>query len=146
MHVKQLKRWWEESKERYDIGRAFHSTYNGSYKEVMKGRCLVFPVINLRETGVNLHRIMDKRGITPKEVKKYLYLTSVQSVYNWFNGLNMPTIDNLYALSQLLQVPIDTIVRGNRKPIIPEPIGVLNNARDRRLYTYCKKLNEMLVA
>ena len=51
-----------------------------------------FPTINLRETGINLHRIMDKRGITPKEVKKYLNLTSVQSVYNWFNGLNMPTI------------------------------------------------------
>lgn len=89
---------------------------------------------------------MDKRGITPKEVKKYLNLTSVQSVYNWLNGLNMPTIDNLYALSQLLQVPIDAIVCGNRKTIMPEPIGVLNNTRDRRLYTYCKKLNEMLVA
>lgn len=72
-----------------------------------KGWCLMFPTINLKETGINLHRIMDKRGITPKDIKEYLHLTSVQSVYNWCNGLNMPTIDNLYALSQLLRVPID---------------------------------------
>lgn len=42
----------------------------------------IFPTINLKETGINLRRIMDKRGITPKDVKKYLNLTSVQSVYN----------------------------------------------------------------
>ena len=75
----------------------------------------MFPTINLRETGLNLHRIMDKRGITPKDIKDHLHLTSVQSVYNWCNGHNMPTIDNLYALSQLLQVPIDAIICGNKK-------------------------------
>ena len=50
----------------------------------------IFPTINLKETGINLRRIMDKRGITPKDVKKYLNLTSVQSVYNWCSGINMP--------------------------------------------------------
>uniref|UniRef100_UPI004056DB42 helix-turn-helix domain-containing protein n=1 Tax=Acetatifactor sp. TaxID=1872090 RepID=UPI004056DB42 len=104
----------------------------------------MFPTINLRETGINLHRIMDKRGITPKDIKDHLHLTSVQSVYNWCNGHNMPTIDNLYALSQLLQVPIDAIICGNRKPIMLGP--VINNARARRLYTYCKKINEMFAA
>ena len=88
---------------------------------------------------------MDKRGITPKDIKEYLHLTSVQSVYNWCDGLNMPTIDNLYALSKLFRVPIDAIICGNRKPIMPEPI-VINNVRDRRLYTYYKKLYEMLAA
>lgn len=106
----------------------------------------MFPVINLRETGINLHRIMDKRGITPKDIREYLNLTSVQSVYNWCNGLNMPTIDNLYALSQLLQVSIDEIVCGNRKAIIPESIVILENPRDRRLYFYYRKLNKMLAA
>lgn len=106
----------------------------------------MFPVINLRETGVNLHRIMDKRGITPNDVKEFLNLGTVQSVYNWCNGLNMPTIDNLYALSQLLQVSIDEIICGNRNAIIPEPIVIIENPRDRRLYTYYRKLNRMLVA
>ena len=106
----------------------------------------VFPTINLKETGINLRRIMDKRGITPKDIKEYLHLTSVQSVYNWCNGINMPTIDNLYALSQLLQVPIDTIVRGNKKAILPKTVVVLEDRRDKRLYAYSKRIYEMAVA
>ena len=60
----------------------------------------MFPLINKRETGVNLRRIMDMRGITPKDVQEYLGLGCVQSVYRWIDGVNMPTIDNLYALSE----------------------------------------------
>ena len=106
----------------------------------------MFQTINLRETGINLHRIMDKCGISPKDIKEFLNLGSVQTVYNWCNGLNMPTIDNLNALSQLLQVPIDEIICGNRKAIIPEPIVIIENPRTRRLYVYYKQLNRMLVA
>ena len=61
----------------------------------------MFPLINKQETGVNLRRIMDMRGIAPKDVQEYLGLGCVQSVYRWIDGVNMPTIDNLYALSEL---------------------------------------------
>ena len=106
----------------------------------------MFPLINKRETGVNLRRIMDMRGITPKDVQEYLGLGCVQSVYRWTDGVNMPTIDNLYALSQLLQVPIDTIVRGNKKAILPKTVVVLEDRRDKRLYAYYKRIYEMAVA
>ena len=106
----------------------------------------MFPLINKRETGVNLRRIMDMRGITPKDVQEYLGLGCVQSVYRWFDGVNMPTIDNLYALSELLNVPIDVIVRGNRAPIIPESIINNMDARHRRLYEYYKIINEKRAA
>ena len=42
----------------------------------------MFPQINIKETGINLRLIMDKRGITPRKVKEYLKLGSVQSVYD----------------------------------------------------------------
>ena len=106
----------------------------------------MFPLINKRETGVNLRRIMDKCGISVKDVQKYLGLSSVQSVYHWLNGITMPTIDNLYALSELLQVPIDAIVCGNRKAILPEPIVMIENPRLRRIYAYYEKLNKTIVA
>ena len=51
----------------------------------------MFPVINLKETGINLRRIMDKRDISAKDIQEYLNLASVQSVYNWCNGSDMPT-------------------------------------------------------
>ena len=106
----------------------------------------MFQTIDLRETGIDLRRIMDKSGITPKDIKEFLNLGSIQTVYNWFNGLNMPTVDNLYALSQFLQVPIDVIICGNRKAIVLEPIVIIENPRTRRLYVYYKQLNKMLIA
>ena len=106
----------------------------------------MFPLINKRETGVNLRRIMDMRGITPKDVQEYLGLGCVQSVYRWIDGVNMPTIDNLYALSELLQVPIDAIVRGNRVPIVPDIIIKQLDSRESRLCAYYEKLHEMCAA
>ena len=105
----------------------------------------MFPIINLRETGINLRRIMDKRGIDAKDVQKYLNLASVQSIYNWWNGTNMPTIDNLYALSALLHVSIDELVCGNRKAILPKLI-VVESSRERRLCAYYKMLHEKIAA
>ena len=102
----------------------------------------MFPLIDKRETGVNLRRIMDMRGITPKDVQEYLGLSCVQSVYRWTDGVNLPTIDNLYALSELLQIPIDAIVRGNRAPITSDIIIKPLDSRERRLCAYYEKLNE----
>lgn len=77
----------------------------------------MFPTINLKETGKNLRKIMKERGITVKEVQQYLGLGSVQSVYHWLNGLSLPTMDNLYALSVLFNLPLDDLVCGNKKEL-----------------------------
>lgn len=107
------------------------------------GKCLI-PVINLRETGINLRLLMDIKGISVKDVKDYLGLTSIQSVYNWLNGLNMPTIDNLYALSQMLDVPIDEIVRGNKTVKTKQTLATF--ADYRRFFEYYKRINWALLA
>ena len=106
----------------------------------------MFPVINNKETGLNLRRIMDSRGLSAKDVQEYLGLGCVQSVYRWIDGINMPTIDNLYALSALFQLPIDSIVRGNREPI--EPIYTFDSTdlRNNRLYSYYYKINGLRAA
>ena len=77
----------------------------------------MFPIIDKRETGINIRKIMDCQELTAKDVQQYLELGCVQSVYRWFDGVSMPTVDNLYALSELLQVSIDAIARGNRASI-----------------------------
>lgn len=60
---------------------------------------------------------MELRGLSAKAVQHYLELSCVQSVYHWLDGRSMPTIDNLYALSALLHVPIDALVCGNRSDV-----------------------------
>lgn len=106
----------------------------------------MFPIINKRETGVNLRRIMDMRGVTAKDVQQYLGLGCVQSVYRWLDGTNMPTIDNLYALSELFQLPIDAIVCGNRVPIVTDIVIKSLDPRERRLCAYYDKLKEKQAA
>ncbi|MBR1597582.1 MAG: helix-turn-helix transcriptional regulator [Lachnospiraceae bacterium] len=74
-----------------------------------------YPVIDIIATGNNIKSIMQSRNITVKDIQQFLGLETPQSVYHWLNGRNMPTIDNLYALSELFQMPIDAIIIGNRK-------------------------------
>ena len=54
----------------------------------------------------------------------------------------MPTVDNLYALSELFQLPMDEIVRGNRRR---ESDGLEDRQRQ-RLQAYCAALQELRAA
>ena len=102
----------------------------------------MLPVIDKKETGIKLRLMMDERGITVKDVQQYLGLGSVQSVYHWLNGLSMPTVDNLYALSYLFQGPVDDLICGNRRRIYTGE----NHAQIRRLCAYYDKINEIRAA
>lgn len=73
-----------------------------------------YPVIDRLKTGNTLKRIMQQYGMTARDVQEYLNLACVQSVYRWMTGISIPTIDNLYALSQLFHLPIDSFVCGSR--------------------------------
>lgn len=96
----------------------------------------MFPVIDKKKTGIHLRKMMDERGFTVKDIQKYLKLASVQSVYHWLNGLTMPTIDNLYALSELFQMPIDDMIRGNRRELQRKPM----HSRVEHLRMYYEKI------
>ena len=98
----------------------------------------MFPIIDRKRTGIRLRRIMDERGLSVKDVQQYLELGSVQSVYHWLNGLSMPTIDNLYALSELFQMPIDDLVCGNRDNVFANK----SDSQCERISAYYERLNK----
>ena len=76
-----------------------------------------YPIIDVHKTGQNIKRIMLRRGLTVRDVQEFLELSTPQSIYHWFDGRNMPTVDNLYALSELFQVPVDEMIKGNRRVV-----------------------------
>lgn len=104
----------------------------------------MFPMIDKNATGLNLRKIMDRRGITVKDVQEYLGLASVQSIYHWLNGISMPTIDNLYALSELFGLPIDDLVCGNRPRRKHAPMA--GREQDKRMLAYYMKAHERTAA
>ena len=72
------------------------------------------PVIDKQKTGEQIRKYMKLRGLTVQDVQSYLSLGCVQSVYHWLDGQSAPSLDNLYALSELLRVPMDLLLAGNR--------------------------------
>ena len=83
-------------------------------------------------TGQQIRLLMEKRGVTVEDVKDALSLACVQSVYHWLDGQSMPTLDNLYALSDLLKVPMDILICGNR---CYDPVIIVSSG-DERLFRY----------
>lgn len=88
------------------------------FLQMFDGGVRMCPEINKKETGIYMRKLMDRRGITVRDIQEYLGLASVQSIYHWLNGVSMPTVDNLYALSELFRMPMDDMLRGNRRRIV----------------------------
>ena len=53
---------------------------------------------------------MKQRGVTPRQLQLIMEFPYVQTIYNWFAGKNMPTLDNLVVLAQLLDVTMDDLI------------------------------------
>ena len=93
--------------------------------------------LDVYETGQNLKKIMIEKDLTAKDIQTYLNLGTVQSVYHWFEGKCLPSVDNLYALSELFRVPVDVMLRGNRKCDFDPDIDLRTTTR---LFIYYKML------
>ena len=72
-----------------------------------------YPVIDKKKMGDTLKRYLQARGLNARDVQEYLGLACVQTVYRWIAGISVPTVDNLYALSRLMNTSVDTFISGN---------------------------------
>ena len=70
----------------------------------------VYPVIDMCATGAHIKALMDAREVTVQDVQEAMGLASPQAVYRWLKGSNMPSVDNLYALSQYLDASMDDMI------------------------------------
>ncbi|MBQ0065725.1 MAG: helix-turn-helix transcriptional regulator [Firmicutes bacterium] len=73
------------------------------------------PVIDMEKTGRRLQEIIEEKGYTVKQLQKLLSISSHQSIYSWYNGMTIPSVDNFVALSKLLGIPIDDLVVCNEE-------------------------------
>ena len=69
-----------------------------------------YPVIDMHSTGARINELRRERGITVDELRVYLGMNNPNSIYKWFRGEVLPTFENMYALSVILEVPIDDII------------------------------------
>ena len=69
-----------------------------------------YPVIDMEATGRNIRRIRVQKGVSVRELARFLGLSDVQAVYKWQSGLTLPSLDNLIALSRYLDTPVEQIL------------------------------------
>lgn len=70
----------------------------------------MFPVIDMAATGENITRLRKERGLTVRNVQDWFGFEEPQAIYKWQQGKSLPTVDNLYALSALLDVHMEDIL------------------------------------
>ena len=69
-----------------------------------------FPVIDPAATGENIRRLRLQRGLSVRDLQDFFGFEEPQAIYKWQWGKSLPSVDNLYALSTLLDVPMDAIL------------------------------------
>lgn len=69
-----------------------------------------YPVVNMKQTGLNIVMLREQRGITVKQLQGMMGFATPQAIYKWQHGDCLPTVDNLVVLSAIFAVPIDAIL------------------------------------
>ena len=69
-----------------------------------------YPVIDMRATGTHIKALMDAREISVQDVQEAMGLAAPQAVYRWLRGSNLPSVDNLFALSRYLDVQMEDVI------------------------------------
>lgn len=69
-----------------------------------------FPVIDPIATGENIVRLRKERGLSVRDLQAYFGFEEPQAIYKWQWGKSLPSVDNLYALGALLDVPMEEIL------------------------------------
>ncbi len=67
----------------------------------------------LTSAAANKQKLRINHGFSVKELQDYFGFEQPQAIYKWQWGESLPNIDNLYALSRLFNVSIDTIPIGD---------------------------------
>ena len=83
----------------------------------------MFPVIDPVATGENIVRLRKMRGLTVRDLQKWFGFEEPQAIYKWQKGKTLPSIDNLYALGALLEVPMEEILVPCRPQLNIAPTG-----------------------
>ena len=65
-------------------------------------------------TGHMILKLRKEKGLSIKDIQQYFNFNEPRAIYKWQTGQNLPSLDNLYSLSVLFDVPIDSNIVGKR--------------------------------
>ena len=66
--------------------------------------------IDMEKTGQLLKTSIEEAGFDVKYIQEYLHLACPQSIYRWYKGKILPSLDHFYSLSVLLGKHMEDLI------------------------------------
>lgn len=101
------------------------------------------PPIDQTKTGIKLKAMLKIAGYDVKYIQEYLHLSCPQSIYRWFKGRALPSVEHLCALSKLLNVHMEDLLVLEGESLTHSMIKLVNNPTTKRLLTYANCLQKV---
>ena len=103
--------------------------------------------IDMEATGKKLQQVIFEKGYTVKEIQEKLGFTCPNSIYRWFKGKTLPTLDHLYELSHLLRTNMENLIvpygiRIEREYRIESVENPNAENRWKRMFAYYQRINQ----
>ena len=99
----------------------------------------MYQPIDQVKTGIKLKMLLKVAGYDVKYIQEYLHL----SIYRWFKGKVLPSVEHLCALSKLLNVHMEDLLVLQGESVIYSMIELLDDPTTKRLLTYAKYLQKV---
>lgn len=65
--------------------------------------------IDVQKTGRNIKRLCMERGLSVKALSAHFPYQTLQAIYNWQQGKNLPSPENMLALGMILDTPLEQL-------------------------------------
>ena len=90
-------------------------------------KTVFFPVIDLKSTGSNIENCRREAGLSVRDLQNYFGFEYPQAIYKWQHGECLPTVDNLLALSRILEVRMEDLLVYEDQEVSPV-LGIIKEA------------------
>lgn len=98
----------------------------------------MYQPIDQVKTGMKLKMMLKAAGYDVKYIQDYLHLSCPQSIYRWFKGKVIPSVDHLCALSKLLNVHMEDLLVMQGENIVYNMVELSDYLTIKRLLAYAK--------
>ena len=87
--------------------------------------------------------MIESAGYDVKYIQEYLHLSCPQSIYRWYKGKVLPSLEHLSALSKLLHVHMEELLVFQGESLLPSIVSVVKESQIKRVLTYAMHLRKI---
>ena len=95
------------------------------------------------KTGKKLKNLLELYGFDVRYLQGYLHLSCPQSIYRWYKGQALPSVEHFYALSKLLDVHMEELFVCQGESLLASVISNVKEPQMKRAYFYAMQFKKI---